>query len=119
MRKRNCKILVALVTLALSRFAAADEITQEGAVNLMEECQAQREQKIAPLREQAIEDCVSKKRRDRQYCESYNRTFGNAMARGNGTMIPGMFWNLPVCEKALAAQRYFRINPGRRVYSIP
>jgi len=116
MRKSNGQILVAIVTMALSGFAAAKEITRDEALGLMEECQKQREENIAPLREQAIEDCVTNRRRDREYCERFNRTFGNARPRGNGTMIPRMFWNLPVCEKSFAAQRYFRMNPSRRVY---
>jgi len=58
----------------------------------MEECQKLREENIAPLREQAIEDCVANKGRDREYCESFNRTFGNARPRAGGSMIPGMFW---------------------------
>ena len=119
MSKSNCQILVAIITIVLSVFAAAKEITRDDASELMEECQKQREENIAPLREQAIEDCVTKQRRDREYCESFNRTFGNARPRGNGTMIPGMFWDLPVCETAVAAERYFRMNPSRRVYSVP
>jgi hypothetical protein len=119
MRQSNCHILVAIVTMALSGFSAAEEITRDDALELIEACEKQREENIAPLREQAIEDCVTKRRRDREYCESYNRTFGNARPRGNGTMIPRMFWNLPVCEKYFAAQRYFRMNPSRQVYKLP
>jgi hypothetical protein len=113
------KILIGVVAIMLSGFGFAGEVTREGALELMEECQRQREENIAPLREQAIEDCVTKQRRDREYCESYNRTFGNARPRGNGTMVPGMFWGLPVCETAVAAERYFRMNPSSRVYKLP
>ncbi len=111
--------LLAVVTISLSGSIIAAEITRDEALQLMEECQKQREQNIAPLREQAIEDCVTKQRRDREYCENFNRTFGNARPRGNGTMIPGMFWDLPVCEQAVSAERYFRMNPGRQVYTLP
>ena len=119
MSKANCQILVTIVTMALCGFAAAKEITRGDALELMETCQTQRQENIAPLREQAIEDCVTRQGRDREHCESFNRTFGNARRRGNGTMIPGMFWDLPVCEKAVAAERYFRMNPSSRVYSLP
>ena len=94
-----------------------EEITRDGAVELMEECQKQRQEQIAPLREDAIEDCVTRRGRDREYCESYNRTFGNERYRPDGTFIAGMFWYLPVCEKAVAAQRYFRMNPSSRSYN--
>ena len=119
MRKSNRQILVAIIAVALSVFAAAEEITREDASELMAECQKQREENIAPLREQAIEDCVTKQRRDREYCERFNRTFGNARPRAGGGMIPGMFWGLPVCEQAVAAEQYFRMNPSRRVYTLP
>jgi hypothetical protein len=119
MSQLNYQVLVVIITIALSGFAAANEITRDDALELMETCQTQREENIAPLREQAIEDCVTKQRRDREHCESFNRTFGNARRSGNGAMIPGIFWDLPVCEKAVAAERYFRMNPSSRVYSLP
>ena len=119
MSRAYCQFLVAIITMALSVFVAAREITREEAQALMEECQRKREENIAPLREQAIEDCVTNQRRNREHCESFNRTFGHARPRGNGTMIPGMFWGLPVCENAVAAERYFRMNPGSRVYDLP
>lgn len=119
MNKSNYQILVAIITVALSVFAAAKEITREDASELMVECQKQREENIAPLREQAIEDCVTKQRRDREYCERFNRTFGNRRAIGGGRMVQGMFWGLPVCEQAVAAEQYFRMNPSRRIYTLP
>ena len=118
MKNSGWGAIFTIVTISLSGSVAAKEITRDEAAKLMEECQAQREQNIAPLREQAIEDCVTKQRRDREYCENFNRTFGNARPRANGTMIPGMFWDLPVCEQALSAERYFRMNPGKSVYTL-
>ena len=119
MSKSIFQILVAIIAIALSGFVAAREITREDASELMVECQKQREDNIAPLREQAIEDCVTKQRRDRDYCESFNRTFGNARPRAGGGMIPGMFWELPICQDAFAAERFFRMNPGRQAYELP
>jgi hypothetical protein len=119
MRKSNYQVLVAIVIIALSGFAAAREITRDEALELTEECQKQREENIAPLREQAIEDCVTNRRRDREYCERFNRTFGNARPRAGGGMTRGMFWELPVCQESFAAERFFRMNPGRQVYELP
>lgn len=113
------QFLVGLASVMLIGAVFAEEVTREDALAMMEECQKQREVNIAPLREQAIEDCVNDRRRDREHCESFNRTFGNARPRGNGTMIPGMFWELPVCERAVAAERYFRMNPSSRSYNLP
>ena len=114
-----CRVLIGVATIMLSGLAFAEEITREAATELTQECQAQREENIAPLREQAVEDCITNRRRDREYCESYNRTFGQRRAIGGGRTLPGMFWDLPVCLKADAAQRYFRANPGSQVYTLP
>ena len=115
----NRQFLIGLVMIIQSGSVFAEEITRDGALELMEECQKQRDENIAPLREQAIEDCVTNRGRDREYCERFNRTFGNARPRAGGGMIPGMFWELPVCQQAVAAERYFRMNPSRRVYTLP
>jgi hypothetical protein len=119
MNKSICQILVAIITITISGFAATKEITRDDALELMGECQTQREENIAPLREQAIEECVTNRRRDREYCERFNKTFGNARPRAGGGMIPGMFWELPNCQNAFAAQRFFRMNPSKQSYELP
>jgi uncharacterized protein DUF4124 len=101
------------------KYQAGTEITREGSLQLMEECQKQREEHIAPLRDQAIEDCVTKKQGDRGYCERFNRTFGDPTRHGRVGVTPGMFWDLPICQKADAAEQYFKSNPGSRTYSLP
>jgi hypothetical protein len=103
MRKSNCRILVAIITIEQSGFSTAEEISRDDALELMEECERQREEKIAPLRDQAIEDCVTNRRGDREHCERFNRTFGNARPRAGGGMTPRMFWELPDCQNAFAA----------------
>lgn len=101
------------------KYQAGTEITRDGSLQLMEECQKQREEHIAPLRDQAIEDCITKKQGDREYCERYNRTFGDPTRIGRVGMTTGMFWELPICQKAVAAEQYFKLNPGSRTYSLP
>jgi len=117
MNGKKLSIIYGLFLLSSSGLVVSEEISREEAAQLMEECQKQREENIAPLREQAIEDCVTKQRRDQEYCERFNRTFGNARPRGNGSMIPRLFGDLPVCQESDAADRYFRANPGRQIYT--
>ena len=112
------QFIVVALTILVTGTVFAKEITPDDAAALMEECQRQREENIAPLRNQAIEDCVNKGK-ERDYCERFNRTFGNARPRGNGTMIPGKFWDLPVCKDAAAAEKYFRMNPSSRNFNLP
>lgn len=98
-----------------SASGAAEDITRQEAAALMIECQNQRAEKIAPLREQAIENCVNNQRRSREFCEQHNRNFGE---RTQGGTRPGLFWSLPVCERAVEADNFFRMNPRRDVYTF-
>jgi hypothetical protein len=119
MAKPSLLILYGVILLTFSGLVFPEEITREAVPELMQECQKQREENIAPLREEAIEDCVTNRRGDREYCERFNRTFGNARPRAGGGMTRGMFWGLPVCENAVAAERHFRMNPRSQVYTLP
>ena len=102
--------------LASGALLAAEEIHRDELDAWMEECQRQREENIAPLREEAIENCVTNQRRDREACERHNANFGE---RRQGGTMPGLFWHLPVCEQAVAADRYFRMNPRRDTFTLP
>ena len=112
------QFIVVAVTILVTEAVFAKEITRDSAAELMQECQRQREENIAPLRNQAIEDCVNKGK-ERDYCERFNRTFGNARPSGSGAMIPWKFWDLPVCQDAVAAEKYFKMNPGSRSFNLP
>jgi len=67
-------------------------LRRDEAESLMQECQRQRQLNIAPLKEQAIEDCVNKQRRDCEYCKRHNRNFGERRAGGT---LHGMFLGAP------------------------
>ena len=110
-----CYRFIAMLTLALSLPAiAGTSITREDAEDLMAECQAQRETRIAPLRQEAIEDCLARGQGSRENCERRNTAYGQRSVGGSRI---GMFWDLPVCGKALEAEQYFRRYPGRQSYS--
>ena len=116
---KSSVVLFSLLLLIVSQSAFSEEITREDAELLMENCMEQRKELLAPEREEAIEWCVEKRRRSREYCESYHRTYGARRYRANGTWQPALYFDLPDCVKALEAQRYFRMNPSRRVYTAP
>ena len=110
------RVLCGMTALLLAGSGFAEEITRKAAEELMVECQRQRHEQIAPYKEKAIQDCITKRRRDRAYCESYNKNYGERTAGGTRG---GMFWGLPVCQQAKAAEKYFRMNPGQKVYRTP
>ena len=108
------KMPTLLFGLMLVPRAFAQEVSADEAVALMEECQRQRQENIAPLREEAIETCMTERGDDRETCERRNRNYGE---RTHGGRQAGLFWDLPACEKAVAAERYFRMNPGQKTFT--
>jgi hypothetical protein len=115
--KNKIIMLFSVAGALLAVSALAREITAEQVPALMEECQHQRQLEIAPMKAQAIDDCINVKGKDRDYCERYYATFGQGSSTASGTRRAGMSWNLPVCQDALAAQRYFRMNPSRTSFN--
>jgi hypothetical protein len=85
----------------LSLFIATPQATyaQASLEEMKKRCEAAREDKIAPLREAAIEDCVAQRRsnRTREDCERIYRDFGEVGATVTGGVRPRMFDDLPEC----------------------
>ena len=115
--KNKTALIVGAITMILAGNVCAGEITAEQAPALLDQCQSQRQQQIAPLKAQAIDDCINVKRKDKDYCERYYATFGQGGSTASGGRRAGMFWDLPVCVDALAAERYFRMNPGKTTFN--
>jgi hypothetical protein len=69
------------------------------------QCEAEREVRIKPLREMEIAKCKADGRSEDAYCERYWKDYGNAVRATNGTMVPRMFGDLPVCVAAFKARK--------------
>lgn len=69
------------------------------------QCEQEREALIEPLRELEIAQCKASERNDPAFCERYWKDYGNAVRRPDGTMIPRMFDDLPVCVAAFKARK--------------
>ncbi len=104
---------LALAALVAAAPATAEEVRRDQQEALMATCQADRQREIEPLRQEAIERCISDGRGDRDYCTRFNRNYGEHVPN----QPRGLFWHLPSCEKAVAAERFFRMNPGRDVFT--
>ena len=97
-------VCVVLVPLLLASGAAlGGEASLE---ELRQRCEAAREVKLAPLREQAIEDCVSRPRstRTRAQCEEFYRDFGQGGGTVGGGFRAPMFIDVPECQEYFAEQ---------------
>jgi hypothetical protein len=73
---------------------------------LRQRCEAAREVQLAPLREQAIQDCVSRPRstRNRAQCEEFYRDFGQGGGTVGGGFRAPMFIEVPECQEYFAEQ---------------
>ncbi len=63
-------------------------------------CEAEREAKIAPLREAEIENCINEQGKDPEYCNRFFADYGAGGRTIFGTLRPRMFHDLPVCLEA-------------------
>jgi hypothetical protein len=109
------KTLFCLMTLALA--AGSPAFSQEASLEeLRQRCEAAREQRIAPLREAAIEECASRHRssRTRADCERIYVGFGEGRGTVDGGSRPPMFMDLPECVEYLEAQDAQRGSGSRR-----
>jgi hypothetical protein len=100
------KVPLCLMTL-LALVAGSPALSQEPSLEeLRQRCEAAREQRIAPLREAAIEECASRHRssRTRADCERLSAGFGEGGGTASGGQRPPMFMDLPECVEYLEAQ---------------
>ena len=89
---------LACMSLALSTSTVADREAKQAELDAA--CEQAREAKLAPLREQYIEECVKNKEQpDRKSCEVFYADYG---AR-SGHRAP-LFYDLPECVEAFDYQ---------------
>ncbi len=105
--------LLTLLVLAANSPAFCEEASLE---EMKQRCQQARETKIAPLREAAIEECVSSRRssRTREDCERVYRGFGEGGGTVTGGFRPAMFNDLPECVEYFEAQDRQGMDGSRR-----
>ena len=81
---------------------ASTTMAQEPSLQeLQQRCEQAREAKIAPLRQEAIDECIASesRRRDVQaYCERFYSDFGQGGRTASGHFRQPMFNDLPECE---------------------
>ena len=100
---RTLAFAAALVLLAGPLRVLADKESDVAALEA--QCEAEREAKIKPLRDMEIAKCKADPNNDAAYCERFWKDYGNAVRAANGTMVPRMFWDLPVCVAAFKARK--------------
>jgi len=112
MKSRSAFVVLFPLFLASGAALGGDASLEE----LRLRCEAARETKLAPLREQAIEECVSRPRstRTRAQCEEFYRDFGQGGGTVGGGFRAPMFIDVPECQEYFAEQdRQNRAGSGR------
>ena len=94
------KYVITASFLALNMFvglpALADKKSDSEQSRLDAACEVARQEKLAPLRDGYIEECVEKEQRpDRAACEKFYADYGNKSGRR-----ASLFYGLPECEQA-------------------
>lgn len=100
---KNLQVLLSIVFIALLiNPAIAKESREDKQAKLDAACEAVRQQKIAPLRQQVIDECVANKEMpNQQECERFYADYGERTGQK-----AALFYDLPECVTA------FNFNQG-------
>ena len=82
---------------------AALAVSQSEVDSLNARCEAEREKRLAPIREQKTQSCITQQIRQPDHCRRYYTTYGNTSIIG-GLRRQGMFYDIPQCQEYLDAR---------------
>lgn len=103
--------LLWLVSLAAA--AQSEQLTDADVKQLQDECEARRQEQLAPIREQKIQACIEQQLRAPDHCERYYSTYGNATAGPGRSIQQGYFYDLPECQRWIEAREALRVSRSR------
>ena len=89
---------------------SAEHLTKEDVSTLVDACEAARAERISPLREAKIAECISKKLKDEAQCRRFFTDYGEPVQGENG-IVPRMFHDLPECIESDGAAKHYRLYP--------
>ncbi|MDH3901750.1 MAG: hypothetical protein OEU84_00540 [Xanthomonadales bacterium] len=100
MKTSQVLLSIVFVSLLISP-ALAKESREDKQARLDAACEVERQKKIAPIRQQVIEECVaSKELSDRKECERFYADYGERTGRK-----AALFYELPECVTAFEFQQ--------------
>lgn len=101
--------LTSFIILALAMQSLAFTLSRDDATYMMQQCENIRAEKIAPIQQQEIKDCIAKGQTPPDG-ERDNQTFGETR-HVNGKVMPGLFWQTAVCQQALKGWKILQGKP--------
>ena len=105
------RVLVALPALLFTAIAMA--VSESDVAMLDRECEAARQEALAPIRAQRTQACIDQQLRSPSSCETYYKTYGNVGRGPSGAPVGGYFFDLPPCQKWLKAREDLRLSHSR------
>jgi len=112
-RLDNCKTWLLIPLLGLLASTAALALTDADVGKLQKQCEAVREEALAPIRAQRTQACIDQQLRSKGHCERYYSTYGNIAPGPSGAPQQGYFYNLPECQAWLEARDALRVSRSR------
>ncbi|MCU0952791.1 MAG: hypothetical protein MUC68_17565 [Burkholderiaceae bacterium] len=107
-RVRHLPAPLALALLLATPAYAQTEAEMKRLAELDRVCEAARETRLAPMRRERIERCVTVENRPREQCTAEYAHWGDTQATARGAARAGMFYDLPECVTAFEARKQYR-----------
>ena len=108
LRSLSAPLAAVAVLLAAGSALAQTDSEMKRMADLDRVCEAAREQRLAPMRAERIERCVTVEKRAREQCASEYANWGNTQATARGAARSGLFYDLPECVAAFEARQRYR-----------
>jgi len=90
--------------------ASSSPVTQEEVEKLRQQCETAREKHLAPLRKDAIEECISQKVKTPEECKQFYADFGESGITQGGSFRQRRFHNIPECQPYYEAEKKLHMN---------
>jgi hypothetical protein len=103
--------LFSAIVLAVTSCAAM-AVSQSDVDQRSVQCEAAREESLAPIRAQKVQSCIDQQIRQPDHCKRYYLTYGNTTVQGNRRLV-GMFYDLPQCQVYLEARETLQGSRSR------
>jgi len=104
-------VLLALCSITVT--AQGRTPTEVEVSKLDQQCEAKRQEKLAPIRAQKTQTCIEQQLRSEGHCERYYTTYGNVSPGPSGAPQQGYFYDLPECQRWLEAREARRVAHSR------
>ena len=88
------------------------DIKDVSLADLDRRCEDAREERIGPLREAEIANCIQTETGDQAWCETFWADYGDPRRTASGTLTPRLFHDLPQCTEAWEERNRRGLYPG-------